>query len=294
MLKILLVVLVSTFVLFQCVDDKANRSSSGLLYDVTAPDGSKHYMLGTMHLGVGIDDISTETLAALQAADVYVAEITMEQAFQLGNMFQDENRSDTQQRHRLSNKLGGQYWQALRRQLPDVSEQELDSMTAADVQDKMLSLLMSDMEQEKMLLDLQISEYGETQDKEVIGLDDHIAADLMMQAMRDTSWDIDTLQKAILCGGMPCLEAGIAKLRTAWLRGNLVQMEALIETLGFSQIGQDWARDRAWFDSGIVQNHCQHDRTCVIYVGAAHLFENHGSFATILRQNGYTIEKNRR
>ncbi len=286
MIRSMFFILVIASVLLQCGANH-DEVSSPPFYDVTAPDGSKHYMLGTMHIGVGLADLSQEVITAFAAADIYVGEMTTEAMMR---KLQEEEKSNAPTGHSLASKLGEQYWLALRQQLPAVSEEKLDRMTVEDVSTKMLELVATNTEEEKLALDLQINLFGEYSGKRMIGLDEHIPPRLLREAILALIGDINDLKKAILCGGVPCLQTKIADMRTAWLQGDLDQLDKIVTEGGRMK---KFIRDQAWFDSGIVQNKCKHGQTCLIYVGAAHLFDYPDSFATILRQNGYQIEKHR-
>ena len=273
----------------QC-DTNDDEFSSQPLYDLTAPDGSKHYMLGTIHLGVGLADLSQEVITAFETADVYMAEVTTEAMMR--KIQEEEEKSNTPAGHSLRQKLGTQSWLALRRHLPTLSEQELDSMTAKDVGDKMLGLVATNMEREKVLLDFQINLYGKNRGKSIIGLDEHIAPSHLKEEKLALALTISDLEKIIRCGGIPCLQTKLADMRTAWLQSDLDQMKKIVG--GDTDVKQTYSgRDQAWVNSRIVQNNCRHGQTCLIYVGLAHLFDYPGSFATILKQNGYQIEKHR-
>ena len=286
MLKTIFFILLTIPVLVQCGTKPTESRTSRLpFYDVTAPDGSRHYMLGTIHLGVGLDDLSEEVIAALDTADVYVAEMT---TAGMERWLQDTENDNTPIGHSLRQQLGEQYWLALRQQLSTINAQELDRMTVEDVSSKLLELTAAKIESEKLLLDLQINNYGEQLGKKIIGLDEHIAPSLLRQEIQALMGDINALKKTIRCGGIPCLQTTLTKMRTAWLQGDLKQMERLTTVDG--KVGK-YYRDQAWVRTGIVQNNCRQGNTCLIYVGAAHLFEYYDSFITLLRQNGYQIEK---
>lgn len=295
MIRLLFFVLVAAPVLLQCSSCGSNAAEGNNppFFDVLAPDGSKHYMLGTMHLGVGFTDLSEGVIYAMSTADIFIAEMTTEGVEKLRN---DKKKNNKPRGHSLRQQLDEQYWSALRQQLPHVSEQELDRMTVEDVTGVMLVLAANNIDIDKEdnilgredTLDFSINDIGEYTNKRIIGLDEHIAPSLLSEALMT---NINELKDIISCGGIPCLQAALAEMRTIWLQGDLDALQKKASEIGGAM--ENFQRDQAWVDSGIVQNNCRHGQVCFIYVGAAHLFDDHNSFATILRQHGYQIEKHR-
>lgn len=256
-------------------------------YGLTAPDGSRHYLLGTMHVGVGMADLDNDVVSTLYAATIFIAEETTESLMANGSSASE--KIVMLAGYSLSQQLGQDYWLRLRSELPDVSSSELDSMHPGDAASKMLGPAIASIPREQVLLDLQINLFGRKNGKKIFGLDTNIALEIVYaDAQEDTrKTTIANLKEALDGGGIEYVRKSLNDMRAAYLKGDMVEMARLIKDDGT----YSYRRDRAWVASGLIQKNCVRGETCLIYAGAAHLFEGWSNLAGLLLSEGYTIER---
>lgn len=282
-------IILFTIVLTGCRSNSLHNGdiAGPLFYDLTAPDGSKHYLLGTMHVGVGIDDLNDAVVSALHDATIFISEITIESF--MAKVDSASEKIVMPANYSLKQQLGQDYWLRLRSELPDVASSELDSMHPGDAVYKMLEPAVAGMPREQLLIDLQISIFGRENGKKNFGLDTSIAPEIVLaDTQEDTrKTTIADLKEALDNGGIEYVKKFIRDMRVAYLKGDTFEMTRLTKDDGMDY----YRRDHAWVASGVIQKNCVGGETCLIYVGAAHIFAGRSNLAGLLRSEGYTIER---
>ena len=287
------------------------------LYRLTAPDGSQHHILGTMHISnLSLSDFAKDSklFPILEQANILMPEFAkarFTQVLKYSLMERRPTRRLVSQR-KLSQQLGEQHWQKLTEMIaekPDLKpfEQPLDQLmakidtaTAGDVYDKLLRYGFDyATPTEGLKMDFQLIRYGRQHGKTLIGLETFKqGSSAALKARLTNVADVNDLKELIDKGGIDYVTDTLTDSIHHYANGALDEsVSALLNALRpargkakFDNIMLD-QRNIAWVESGKIQKNCVQGNNCLVFVGLAHLTEGNNTLIKLLQKQGYQIER---
>ena len=288
------------------------------IYRLTAPDGSQHHILGTMHISnLSLSDLPKDSKLSqiVEQANILIPEIAGAR-FTSALRFQFSLNKVTWRRQfvwqqRLSEQLGDEHWQKLTQMIaekPDLKpfEQplgrfmdEIDSLDADDVYSRLSTYGQNYATPiEGLKMDFQLIRYGREHGKTLIGLETFKQARAsFMKTLDASNVGIDDLKRLIDKGGIDYVtEVTIDSIRH-YADGNLdesykslkkitpLDTRNAVDTFMLDQ------RNIAWVESGKIQKNCVNGNNCLIFVGFAHLTEGSNTLIKLLQKQGYKVER---
>ena len=288
------------------------------LYRLTAPDGSQHHILGTVHISnISLSDFSTDSklFPILEQANILMPEriprFTSELTFHYHLLIRKWLRSRKlfTPQEKLSEQLGEEYWQKLTQMIaekPDLKpfEQpldefmnEFDRLTAKDAYNKLLDY--SDQYTTPagyLAMDWQLVRYGHKHGKKMIGLETGKQSrkkSLQAEAAHNDTVmiGVDDLKKFIDDGGIDSKVSYRLNRYVQYAKGRHQYANWVYREHAFpeDEIMLD-QRNIAWVESGKIQKNCVQGNKCLIFVGNAHLTDGSNTLIELLQKKGYKIE----
>ena len=283
------------------------------IYRLTAPDGSQHHILGTMHISnISLSDFPKNSiLPILKQANIMMPECADITSFtavirsRLSPVFKRLRRTWFVPKQKLSEQLGEHYWQELTQMIakkPDIKPFEqsidefmadLDASTASDVYLRLVDYgasYASPSPIRGLQMDTQLIRYGREHGKKIIGLETLKEARITMRAHKRILAEeitVDELKKLIDKGGIDYRTKIRRKMIKDYAEGKKLQYN-------YSQILQEVMLDRrniAWMKTGKIQKNCVKGNNCLIFVGAGHLDKGDRTLINLLQEEGYRIER---
>ena len=292
------------------------------IYQLTAPDGSQHHILGTMHISnLSLSDFPEDSKlwSILEQANILMPErdlhkdsLTRELVFKASVMH--SVRFGKQQK--LSEQLGEPHWQKLRQMIaekPDLKpvEQpldefmaEIDTSTANDVYSRLLdyALEYSTPAKSNLMMDAQLVRYARKKGKKLIGLEtDKQIASAGAKAVKSIVYDVYDLRRLIDKGGIDYVADSYTDAINHYASGKIDDSIELLRLIRAGDIKRDAyldamdimldQRNIAWVESGKIQKNCVNGNKCLIFVGFGHLTGGGNTLIKLLKEKGYMIER---
>lgn len=288
----------------------AGNFDSPPLYKLTAPDGSEHWLLGTMHTaGVSLEDFryDSKVFTALREATVLLPERDMESFKDLLRLSIKDIKDINMLRKAdfdLKGALGDDYMDKLRAENALVrNSAQLTSRIDLDKLYPSQALVMLEMHAHtlafgkgQMAMDVELIRVTRQEGKKVVGLEK--TSDLiktLKTAGSANEVSVDDLKKYLDAGGAKTRSEQLIQARDAYGRGDIEATMKLLDgnikkSENFNKILLD-ERNQKWLKSNKIQKNCQQGKKCMIAVGAAHLFKGENSLSKLLEAEGFKLEK---
>lgn len=286
------------------------------LYKLTAPDGSEHYLLGTMHTtGLSLDDFPQDSkiFSALNDADVVLPEriedgfiLTQRTgfsiAFRIGKDLASYKKFD------LKGELGDEYWQKLTAQ--SISHSQLHTRAGISLENMYPSDVISLIEIHGMVkvtndplnavqMDVQLRRLARSKGKKVVGLEklssqmnDIVDAQIELRSVTT----VDDLKRLLDAGGVEHAADRYINMVRRYGEGDL---DGVIKHGGLGMLDKTPNarkkllddRNKKWVESNKIQKNCKSGQKCMVFVGFAHLFAGDNSLVKLLKKEGFRVEK---
>ena len=285
-------------------------------WEIVAPDGSKHYMMGTIHGGIPKDAVLAhpELKRIMQKATLFMPENDaiddMMRVFrtQLKHPLAEEIMS---YKGNLRTELGDVHWQKLEKELPleeqltltKASKEELNEMGMT--YDEFIQALKAKHEKvhpssvldilrtnarANVALDV-IDEvmflFAKQNGKKIVPLEDlEIAVDFALNARKNinTVWLKDTLDS----GGTSYLRNTHHHMVNSYTSGNfedVLLISHLLEQFPKELLEK---RNRLWVEN--ILSNCQQGENCFIFGGLAHMLEHGDNVVNLLQAKGFQVK----
>ena len=161
-----------------------------------------------------------------------------------------------------------------------------------------------------VILDRQIPERAanSSRDKSFLGLESiedmlscsdkyyHTAASALAYHDPKFEWGVDRIREWIDKIGIAGESQRIARWFDDYVKGRLMPYLSPLHWWRPSFVNQKWAfelidkRNKAWIDTGKIQNSCVKGHKCLIYVGGSHVYYYRLPLTTLIRQEGFSVE----
>lgn len=284
------------------------------LYKLTAPDGSEHWLLGTMHTtGISLDDFPQDSkiFAALHETTVLMPERDVERLFKdshdellkyiKNKIFTSKASSKPDTGFDLRKALGDEYMEKLLKEFGDGNDKNMLAMGIEKFSNAQVLNLLNGAAvnlafgKEGVMMDAQlIRKFRQGSGKKVIGLESGKDITAALKNAPEDDVSIDNLKKFIDDGGILNRAKQYLQARDAYGRGDVAAAGKILD--GYSSdlasnkvmIG---GRNLAWVKSQTIQKNCRAGRKCMVAVGFGHLFEGDNSLSKLLTAEGFKIEK---
>lgn len=288
------------------------------IYRLTAPDGSQHHILGTMHISnLSLSDFAKDSklFPILEQANILMPErvktpLTSALKLQFSYAFNRQRRQMFTSRPKLSEQLGEQRWQKLTQMIaekPDLKpfEQPLDEFIAKidtspadDVYRRLLDYGFGYATPvEGLMMDYQLMRYGRQHGKTLIGLETFKQVTSALKKIKSSS-SVDDLKELIDKGGIDYITDTTIDLVHGYADGKktdeLYQLWTELTPQSVKAAGEKFLLDQrniAWVESGKIQKNCVQGNRCLIFVGLGHLVKTDNTLIKLLRERGYQIER---
>ena len=285
------------------------------LYRLTAPDGSQHHILGTMHVSnLSLSDLSADSKLRpiLEQADILMPELAEARYTSvMSYAFRSNFRLQLVEQRSLSQQLGEQHWQKLSQMIAEKGDlkpfeqsldefmEEIDGLTVDEAYSRLIGYgqaYASPLEGLKM--DFQLIHYGREHDKTLIGLESFKqGSSAALKVMGSSHAKIDDLKKLIDKGGIDYVVDTFKNSIRHYAGGNIDESYKGIDALtppGAKAAINDFLLDQrnvAWVESGKIQKNCVNGNRCLIFVGFGHLVKGDKTLIKLLEKQGYLIER---
>lgn len=246
---------------------------------VNTKDGSKHYILGTIHYGgANLADVpdNSPLIRAARESTTFISEV-------------NENALNPRVLEEANAILA----------TDTVEEQAVDPKISNLLTRISLTL---DIGLEKLgwtnrgMMDLQLRELAVATNKENLGFESLVEQAAAFQKSNQKAipnLDYEQLEDVMQLLDSKGVENIYLEARELYAKGDV---DGLVATLNRIEVGTADdvlldERNEKWVRSGIVQNNCRKGKKCFVYVGAKHLFEGNNSLEKMLKTEGFVIEK---
>lgn len=292
------------------------------LYKLIAPDGSEHWLLGTMHTSaISINDFpkDSKVFEALRQANIVMPE-TVTSAWDrasfavrrdmekiLKTRYADETNPFGKET--IGDVLDDNYLEKLRNEFKfgmdkEIKDLEIDGLPLEQNTPDTLVHLMESIARQmsgsemKSSMDEELVHMAQQTGKKVMGLESYQdGINAYKEASRNRRWlNKDDLIQFIDGGGVEGRTKELLQARDAYGRGELDNLNEVLEK--FSPIREDLRhkflldnRNQKWMQSGRIQKNCSVGNTCMLVVGAGHLFDGNSSLVKLLQEEGFKVEK---
>lgn len=282
------------------------------IYQLTAPDGSQHHILGTMHISnLSLSDFPDDSKLwpILEQANILIPErdllkdrFTTALLWKVSVKKMRSVRFGKQQK--LSEQLGEPHWQKLRQMIaekPDLKpvEQSLDEfmaeIDASTANDVYLQLDDYGIEYasgpfaNSLTMDHQLVRYARKQGKKLIGLETQEQIFLAhLKATKSIVYDVYDLRQLIDEGGIDDVANKLTDDINRYAKGRSTEDRTTAPDYDDITLDQ---RNIAWVESEKIQKNCVNGNKCLIFVGRAHLTGGGNTLIKLLKEQGYMIER---
>lgn len=281
------------------------------LYKLIAPDGSEHWLLGSMHPGgVSLDHFpaNSKVFEAIDESSTVFFEydagsawqtLTFSAQFRQQTRYQKAIRTDD---FDLRATLGDAHMEKLLDQYDSATLAELSELgihvdrlsptqafEALNNSSYMYAFGLSDM-----LMDAQLMLKSRQAGKKVIGLAKGKDQANAFKTVSESKVTVEDLKKLLDDGGIKARAKKLLEMRDAYGQGDLERATSINNGMLPSNFAEKTLlddRNIKWVKSKKIQKNCQHGETCTIVVGFRHLFEGDNSLAKLLAAEGFKIEK---
>ena len=292
------------------------------LYKLTAPDGSEHWLLGTMHTtGLSIKDLpaNSRTLKAFDQATTFIIEHEIDSLRSTYLRYKTHKKimQSMQANFNLREALGNDYMDKLNKELSEIIDKDLANDNPKEIEELVKNLssiqqmqpahalstlnalaLQSAFGNPGLMMDTQLLRKARQAKKKVFGLEktsDTVDAVVKSSntARPDDPVMIEKLKNFIDAGGVKNHANEYDEMRTNYVNGNLDKINAFMDRVVSDEIKKILLTDRnqAWIRKGTIQKNCKTGQKCMIGVGAAHLDNGESSLVELLTKEGFKVER---
>ena len=295
------------------------------LYKLTAPDGSEHWLLGTMHVtAISLDDLPADSrvLKAFEEVTTLLPEGELDSARSLLQLSKAQLSVEKTMKtdFNLRQALGDEYMDKLNDEVSEIIENTKEFIEGWDNVKDITDTLEEMSKIERMppayafnilesiastrawgepglAMDVQLISRSRSAGKKVIGLEKvsdmtRKIVDVANEQAKDPM-AIEQLRKFIDAGGIANRIEEMGELRAAYVNGNTSR----VMELAHYAIGRDAKkilldeRNHNWIKSRKIQKNCRHGKKCMVAVGLGHIEEEGDNLIELLTKEGFKIEK---
>ena len=284
------------------------------LYKLIAPDGSEHWLLGTMHTtGISLDDFpqNSKVFSALRETTVLLPERDVEAFFKDNHdellqyvkkkIFTSKAASQPNTGFDLRGALGDEYMEKLLKEFGDGNDKALLKMGIEKFSNAQVLNLLDGAAvklafgDEGVMMDAQlIRRFRQGRGRKVIGLESGKDITAALKNAPEDDVAVDSLKKFLDDGGIENRAKQYLQARDAYGRGNVTEAGKLLDgyrsDVEHNKVVVD-GRNLAWVKSQTIQKNCRVGRKCMVAVGFGHLFAGKNSLSKLLIAEGFKIEK---
>ncbi len=297
------------------------------LYKMTAPDGSEHWLLGTMHTtGLSIDDLpaNSRVLSAFEESTTFLPESEIDSAWRSAKLSIHAAREQMQNMNvnfNLHQALGDEHMHKLNDELSQLLTQVKSEVgigsntkeiqeaekTISSIKQMLPSHALGTLDfishnlsfgRQGMEMDVQLLRKAREMGKKVSGLEKRgEGVNALITSSSTASPDdpaaIERLRRFIDAGGIDNRTREYDEIRAAYVSGDIDRTNKLLSKVMSDDVKKILLSDRNqnWIKRGNIQKNCKQGKKCMVAVGLSHLVEGDNTLVELLTKEGFRIEK---